>query len=343
MSDVTVGLPTPQPPVTALEIEKVTQFQLGAMKVTPSGKRGQHPKQHGCVVAEFEVLADIPVRYKIGLFANAGRYKAYVRFSNGKQNDDRTGDIHGMAIKLVGVPGTKVLEQEALATTHDFILADHPVFFIRDAEEYVAFTGALAKTPPGEQPAEFLKWLVDNGRGEDIPIIAAFRKGHERDSPLDTPYWSEVPYAFGSGDETICRYKATPQAGNMVAPPAKNSPDYLLRAMIDHLTVAGRPAVFDFNVQLRDDATPQVIDRPTVEWDVPFQRVAVITIPPQTFDTPERRRFGENLSYTPWHALHEHRPRGQINEIRKAVYLASSHFRHKVNQTELAEPTDSEE
>ncbi|MEI9806058.1 MAG: hypothetical protein WDN48_18880 [Pseudolabrys sp.] len=66
-----------------------------------------------------------------------------------------------------------------------------------------------------------------------------------------------------------------------------------------------------------------MIDNPTVSWDTPEQRVAVITIPPQNFASLEQMTFGENLSYTPWHALPEHRPVGQVNDIRKAVYLAS--------------------
>ena len=61
--------------------------------------------------------------------------------------------------------------------------------------------------------------------------------------------------------------------------------------MIDHLTA--RAAKFDFSVQLHDDATPAVIDNPTVAWDGPEQRIAVITIPPQTFDSPEQISFGE--------------------------------------------------
>jgi hypothetical protein len=112
--------------------------------------------------------------------------------------------------------------------------------------------------------------------------------------------------------------------------------------MIDHLTVAGRAAKFDFTVQLHEDATPAVIDNPTVAWDGPAQRVAVITIPPQKFDSLGQLSFGENLSYTPWHALPEHRPVGQVNEIRKAVYLASSGLRHDTNHVAPAEPTGNE-
>src|SRR2546429_500867 len=106
------------------KINTIVRLQLALMKGEDPKRPGQHPKQHGCVKARFEVLADIPDRLKVGLFAKPATYDAYVRFSNGKQSDDTKRDVHGMAIKLTGIPGRKVLETDPDATTHDFILAD---------------------------------------------------------------------------------------------------------------------------------------------------------------------------------------------------------------------------
>jgi len=227
--------------------------------------------------------------------------------------------------------------------THDFILADNPVFIIRDTDEYLRFMKNVAATVPlGKKPMKFLIWLALH-HPQDLPVLLRFTK-HVQDSPLTAQYWSQVPYAFGSGERPICRYSAVPQPGNMLAPipVADRGADYLQRAMIDHLTVVERPAKFDFTVQLHDEPTPAVIENPTVTWDRPVQRVAVITIPPKKFDSPEQMTFCENLSYTPWHALPEHRPVGQVNEIRKAVYLASSVLRHQTNNVPRTEPTGDE-
>jgi hypothetical protein len=327
----------------AEKVDAITRLQLALMNRTGTGRRGQHFKQHGCVRAQFEVLADVPDQFKIGLFAKPATYSAYIRFSNGGELDDTKPDIHGMAIKLTGVSGRKVLEAEATATTHDFILADNPVFIIRDTDEYVRFMENFAETVPfGKPPLKFMAWLALH-HPWDLPVLLRFRR-HIQDSPLTADYWSQVPYAFGSGASTICRYRTVAQPGNMGTPipPGDRGPAYLQRAMIDHLTVAGRAAEFDFTVQLHEDATPAVIDNPTVAWARPERRVAVITIPPQKFDSPEQMSFGEKLSYTPWHALPEHRPVGQVNEIRKAVYLASSRLRHETNHVAPAEPTGNE-
>jgi len=159
-------------------IDAVVHLQLAIMQKVASQRgqppklRGQHPKQHGCVQAQFEVLADIPDRFKVGLFAKPATYTAYVRFSNGKNEDDTQPDVHGMAVKLTGVPGRKILDGEAEATTHDFILADNPVFFIRTADEYVQFVRSVAESAP-KLPEKFIAWLQQH-RPEDVPVLKSF-------------------------------------------------------------------------------------------------------------------------------------------------------------------------
>ncbi len=59
---------------------------------------------------------------------------------------------------------------------------------------------------------------------------------------------------------------------------------------------------------------------------------ATIDIPAQEFNAEAQDARVEAMSFTPWHSLPEHRPVGQINEIRKSVYLASSIQRHAVAQ-----------
>ena len=72
----------------------------------------------------------------------------------------------------------------------------------------------------------------------------------------------------------------------------------------------------------------------------PFRKVATIKIPLQSFATPERDELGENLSFTPWHALPEHRPLGGINRARRVIYDLISIFRHKENNQLRREPVD---
>jgi hypothetical protein len=104
-------------------------------------------------------------------------------------------------------------------------------------------------------------------------------------------------------------------------------------------------ARFDFAVQLRTDARAMPIEDPGEEWSEarsPYRKVASIVIPRQTFDSEQQRKFGENLSFSPWHSLPEHRPLGGVNRARKLAYELISKFRHEANRTPRREPTSWE-
>jgi hypothetical protein len=95
-------------------------------------------------------------------------------------------------------------------------------------------------------------------------------------------------------------------------------------------------------VQLQLDPDTMPIEDAGIAWDEaasPFQKVATLTIESQVFDTPERREFGDNLSFNPWRCLPEHRPLGGISRARRQVYHALSALRHEYNEAPRAEPT----
>lgn len=320
----------------------ITFLQIVAMVLrTGVRMRGQHGRIHGCVRATFQVLDNIPTKYKVGLFAKPATYQAAIRFSSGPQANDTVPGAQGMAIKLIGVPGHKILKAQADAATHDFILLDFPVFFVRETDSYKRLVVELAKLKPGAEPVQWLEWLDKAHPGDSD--IAKIYDARVVDNPLTQSFYSQVPYAFGLGDDTICRYAALPHPENKNPAPTPPGADgnYLRRVMIDHLTTAAQPATFDFCVQLKTGATPEIIDSPTATWDTPYQRVATITVMAQDFAQPDQDRFGQNLSYTPWHALPEHRPVGQINQIRLMVYKWSSRVRHFFNLSFGQEPTSA--
>ena len=66
--------------------------------------------------------------------------------------------------------------------------------------------------------------------------------------------------------------------------------------------------------------------------------VARIEVPSQSFRSDEQMKFCEDLSFTPWHALPEHRPLGGINRLRRVVYETISSVRHELNGARPQEP-----
>src|SRR5262245_24912916 len=100
-----------------------------ASKADGTLHRGFHAKLHAGLMAEFEVLPDLPVHARYGVFSVPRVFPAVVRFSNGapESNRDKRPEPRGIAIKLVGVPGRKLLSGHEDAVTQDFLATSHSV------------------------------------------------------------------------------------------------------------------------------------------------------------------------------------------------------------------------
>ena len=77
-----------------------------------------HAKAHGCVQARFEVGEADPRLPAGPLRARPGTYNAWIRFSSGNTlvQSDSVRDARGFALKVMGVPGEKLLPAEKDAT-----------------------------------------------------------------------------------------------------------------------------------------------------------------------------------------------------------------------------------
>jgi catalase len=101
--------------------------------------------------AEFRVEDDLPQYLAQGVFTPGRTYPAYIRFSNGDPDpnrDDAKGDARGMAIKLLEVQGEKILPDERDAQTQDFIMINHPVFFIDNPAHYLGLIQRSGSSNP---------------------------------------------------------------------------------------------------------------------------------------------------------------------------------------------------
>lgn len=312
--------------ITAVTSAIQASVQAGFDK-TGHAYRDAHRKAHGCVNATFTVLTGLPSKVAQGLFAQPQSYDAVIRFSNGSGQslDDHNNDARGMALKVLGVPGTKVLSDELDAHTQDFVMTNHPVFFIRNAPDYIAFQkavsgGALA------QAGWFAQHLF-----YEVPIIVAFT-GHKVTNPLNSRYWSATPSKLGTEQ---MKFSAKPCAGGTFVDTSNTA-----NLLADNLQgqLASQSACFDFMVQTRTVPTQMPIEDPTVEWkeaSSPFIPVAKILISPQTV---ESGAACEVRSFTPWHTLPDHRPLGGISRARKVVYQTISTLRHQLNGQPRVEP-----
>lgn len=298
--------------------------------------RGQHAKQHGLVRAEFIVEPDLPANLRYGVFSQPQTLQALIRFSNGRSLDDNKADAHGMAIKLLGVEGEQVLAAEPAAHTQDFVLIDSPIFFVKNAADYVPLMKNFDRLATGNLFSKARAGLtILFSQNYKYRLLRA--AGSQRPaSPLAIRYWGTTPSKLGPG---AMKFSARPCLAGAPAPPASDSKDKLRLALSAHL--AQHEALFDFLVQVQTDPVTMPVEDPTIPWDeaaAPFIKVATIRIPIQSFESPEQMAYGEQLSFTPWHALADLRPLGGINRARAQVYAAIAARRHELNGVPLVEP-----
>lgn len=321
----------------ASNIERLVELNLsGVTDQAGEAKRAQHTKHHGVVHATFVVSNDIPQHLRVGLFSQPREFRALIRFSNGRESDDRKGDAHGMAIKLLDVPGRKLLEGRENETTHDFVLVDDEVFFLRDMSDYLAFNESVAWAKKSTiNGLLFLAKLtiVQRQLGRRIKRFA----GKTPSSPLATHYWSTTPYRLGP---LAVKYMAvSPLAGSASAQSGVLDQDGLSKALVRELTSGA--VAFDFGVHAQTDASLQPVEDATANWSkngARFHKLARLEIPSQAVDPQDP--LAENLVFSPWHALDEHRPIGAVNRARRFVYSAMAKRRHELNGVQSGGSSD---
>lgn len=313
----------------------VDRFQAMIEREAGDGmmRRDAHVKMHCLVKAEFIVEPNLPEEFRVGLFEQPKTYHAWVRFSNsdGTIKADKSRDVRGMAIKVMGVPGAKILEQEKNEKTQDFILISCPTFPAENIREFDKLAAAVNGSVLAKLRYFPTHWGV-------VRFLVRYMRKFA--NPLQIRYFSTTPYLFGAH---AVKYCATPLVIEADEIPRAPSDDYLRLAIANQLQSG--EAVFDFSIQLQTDAETMPIEDPRVEWSEsvsPFRKVATIRILQQDCDNDRHAAYGENLSFTPWHALPEHRPLGGINRARKVIYETISKRRHEHNRQPRTEPEDWE-
>lgn len=293
-----------------------------------------HAKMHGCVKAKFIVEPNLDKKYKIGVFKTPATYNSWVRFSNSnsKPQADKKKDIRGIAIKLMGVPGEKIINHKKQYSSQDFLLMSSETFFSKNIKEF----RATLKASTSKSKIKLLLYFLNPKHWSLFKrLMKTFVKC---ENPLAIPYWSTQPYRFGALNQAV-KYYIKPWQNNRLINENFKEHDYLRVNMAQ--TLNSYSTKFDFFVQFQGDAYTMPIEDSTIPWSSPFIKLATLEILPQEFDTKKQLRFGEDLHFNSWHSLPEHRPLGNFNRARKRVYETMATYRYEKNDITFKEPEDS--
>lgn len=305
----------------------------------PGGfERGGNSKTHGIVRAEFIIHDNLPEELRRGVFAEPKTYRAWVRFSGpGPYISPDIDDVGFMSIsiKLLGVPGPKLMDEEKF--TQDFFGVSTPTFVTADTISN----------------ANLQKWSLKNAQvmhfidPRNLHLLDGIMQMlwiKTQTSPFEAPYFSCVPYLMGEGQ--AMQYSVWPKSDRRTPVPClprRPPDDYLRLAMIKALD--NEDVELDFRVQLQKDPHLMPIENAAVLWPEklsPRVSVATLRIPKQKFASQAQLAFAKRLSYNPWHCIADHRPLGNQSRARHKMYLELSTLRHKMNDIPHYEPNGDE-
>ena len=305
----------------------------------PGGfERGGNTKTHGIVRGEFIVHDNLAPQFRHGIFAKPQTFRAWVRFSGpGPYVTPDIDDVGFMSIsiKLMGVPGPKLMEQERF--TQDMFGVSPPTFVTPD-------TRANAQLQIESFKNAQLFYFLNLHRPHVLDLIMQALWTKTQSSPFEAPYFSCVPYLLGEGQ--AMQYSVWPTSRKKTPIPRlpfRPPDDYLRTAMVSSL--AAGDVDLDFRIQLQTDPHLMPIENNGVLWPErlsPRVSVATLRLPRQTFTTPSQMEFARRLSYNPWHCIQEHRPLGNQGRARRRMYEELSKLRQAMNTVPHYEPTGDE-
>jgi hypothetical protein len=312
--------------------------QMGDLWKPGGFERGGNTKTQGIVRGEFTVHEDIPEHMKRGIYAKPQTFRAWVRFSGpGPYITPDIDDVGFMSIsiKLLGVPGPKLMEEEK--HTLDMFGVSTPTFVTPDARANAALQIESVKNAQ-------IFYFVNFRDSHVLDLIMQSLFIKTQSSPFEAPYFSCVPYLMGEGQ--AMQYSVWPRAKKRTPIPRlplRPPDDYLRQAMVASLTEGD--VEFDIRLQMQTDPHRMPIENAGVLWPEklsPRITVATLRLPRQTFDSPAQMEFAKKLSYNPWHTIAEHRPLGNQSRARKKMYWELSQLRHRMNAVPHFEPTGDE-
>lgn len=301
-------------------------------------ERAGNTKTYGLVRGVFRIHEDLAPHLQTPLFQPGRSYLAYVRFGGPGPRvvpDIEDNGILSIGVKLMGVPGAKLLDDEQ--HTVDFSGISAPTFTTPDVRENVKLQEQVGLGTPA--------WYFLNPFDShylDMVMQGLYARAHT--NPLQLTYHSCVPYLYGQtgGKPRAIKYALIPNfRSHKRAGPF--TPDYLREAMRDTLT--NEAVSFDFAIQFQADPDTMPIEHADVVWstrDSPLIAVARLDIHVQRFDYPAQDAFARAITINPWHTIAEHRPLGNQNRARRAIYYATSRTRQTINGEQHVEPTGRE-
>ena len=228
-----------EPEVTEHIVDVFTRNLRRRYSTAHRGAR-RNAKTYGVVRAEFRVLPGLPAELAHGVFRAPRTYPAWVRVADTGSvitPDPEHVGVVGMGIKLMGVDGPKLLDDER--HTQDFTLIGVRSFTAPDTAGMAKLQTAILNLRPGAY------FFNPRYPGRFLDFVMQALDSHLLGSPLESQLYSCTAHLHGPG--RAVHYSLKPRSAQRTPVPKTPSDNYLREAMIE--TLRREDVVFDFMVR----------------------------------------------------------------------------------------------
>ncbi len=332
-------------------VESMSRVNRATFERHGHATRDAHAKSHGILVGTLTVKEGLPAHLRQGLFAEPREYPVVVRLSSapGDIQSDAIASLRGLAIKVLGVPGPKVLPEHREETTQDFLLVNHPVIPFGDVKAYLKAQSFAERRSGSSDLSKQVTSAVLRGAKH---VLGAVGVENETVKALGTPnthllgqtFHSMAALRFGDYLAKLSAAPLSDEVRRLAGETIRGDTEADFSTLTDRVVAFFREheARYELRAQLCTDLGRMPVEDASVVWPEalsPHQAVATLTLPRQDVRSPARRVYGDDvLSFNPWHCVEAHRPLGSIMRVRRHAYEASSRFRHEMNLAPRVEP-----
>ena len=331
-------------------VDYMTQSNTEVFDKHRHAVRDAHAKSHGFLKGILTIPENLPDHLAQGIFAHPGYYDVMVRLSAapGDLRSDKTPVPHGFALKILNVPGERLLpEDSSEGKNQDFLMVNMPVLVFGTVRKYMQMLPFM--TEAERAPELVMRGLRGVMRGVDHLVsraglqASATIKGLARSQHhiLGETYHSMAALRYGNYIAKISVAPESESVKQLTGIPMQIQEDSGIRDLVQDF-FKRNTADYVIRAQLCTNLDRMPVEDAAVLWDEdesPHQVIGTLHFPKQQTFSPARRVYSDDvLSFNPWHGVKEHQPLGSIMRVCMQVYERSSCFRHYMNTQPRTEP-----
>jgi catalase len=317
--------------------------------------RPVHAKSHGVLTGTLAIAPGLPGPLAQGFFAVPGSHPVILRFSTnpGDLLADNVSSPRGLAVKILNVEGEKVANHSG-QPTQDLVCINANAFSAPDPKGFLEQLKLFDKnleTSEGVKHAVSVAARATNAVLKAVHLPSATLEGIGASAThiLGESFSTVAPLRYGN---YVAKIGIAPSSENLKKLTGKGvdlGADYNALEELIRRFFRDQTGVWDVKVQLalesadskEDDFPIEKADKPWPEDKSPWQTVGKITVGPQESYSDARELFvDERLSFSPWHALEDHRPLGGIMRSRLKAYEEARKYRAQRNARDIVEPKE---